>query len=89
VGLRRHRGLGRAARHEPAELHPQGRRDREPFHIQQAKQIRAYHPAWKEAGHAHTPRVSVSRSTFPLLDDRDRAYFGRAARRATRSASST
>ncbi len=49
----------------------------EPFHIQQAKQIRAYRAAWKEAGHPRTPRVSVSRSIFPLLDDRDRAYFGR------------
>ena len=49
----------------------------EPFHIQQAGHIRAYHAAWKAAGHARTPRVSVSRSIFPLLDDRDRAYFGR------------
>ncbi|MFT8244332.1 LLM class flavin-dependent oxidoreductase [Roseomonas sp. BN140053] len=49
----------------------------EPFHVQQARQIRAFHDAWKEAGHARTPRVSVSRSIFPLLDDRDRAYFGR------------
>jgi alkanesulfonate monooxygenase SsuD/methylene tetrahydromethanopterin reductase-like flavin-dependent oxidoreductase (luciferase family) len=49
----------------------------EPFHIQQAKQIRAFREAWKEAGHAHTPRTSVSRSIFPLIDDRDRIYFGR------------
>lgn len=49
----------------------------EPFHIQQAKQIRAYREAWKEAGHTRTPRVSVSRSIFALVDDRDRAYFGR------------
>lgn len=48
----------------------------EPFHIQQAKQIRAYREAWKEAGHTRTPRVSVSRSIFALIDDRDRAYFG-------------
>lgn len=48
----------------------------EPFHIQQARQIRAYREAWKEAGHARTPRVSVSRSIFALVDDRDRAYFG-------------
>ena len=27
----------------------------EPFHIQQAKQIRAYRDAWKEAGHTRTP----------------------------------
>src|SRR5690554_693273 len=34
----------------------------QPFHIQQAEQIRAYRAAWKEAGHTRTPRVSVSRS---------------------------
>ncbi|MGH6926572.1 MAG: LLM class flavin-dependent oxidoreductase [Propylenella sp.] len=49
----------------------------EPFHIQQAKQIRAYRAAWKAAGHARSPRVSVSRSIFALVDDRDRMYFGR------------
>ncbi|MFP1914330.1 LLM class flavin-dependent oxidoreductase [Lonsdalea quercina] len=48
----------------------------EPFHIQQAKQIRAYRDAWKAAGHPREPRVSVSRSIFALVDDRDRAYFG-------------
>jgi alkanesulfonate monooxygenase SsuD/methylene tetrahydromethanopterin reductase-like flavin-dependent oxidoreductase (luciferase family) len=48
----------------------------EPFHIQQAKQIRAYRAAWKEAGHSRQPRISVSRSIFALVDDRDRAYFG-------------
>jgi alkanesulfonate monooxygenase SsuD/methylene tetrahydromethanopterin reductase-like flavin-dependent oxidoreductase (luciferase family) len=47
-----------------------------PFHIQQAEQIRAYREAWKAAGHTRTPRVSVSRSIFALVDDRDRAYFG-------------
>jgi alkanesulfonate monooxygenase SsuD/methylene tetrahydromethanopterin reductase-like flavin-dependent oxidoreductase (luciferase family) len=49
----------------------------EPFHVQQAAQIRAFRNAWKEAGHAREPRVSVSRSIFALIDDRDRAYFGR------------
>jgi alkanesulfonate monooxygenase SsuD/methylene tetrahydromethanopterin reductase-like flavin-dependent oxidoreductase (luciferase family) len=48
----------------------------EPFHVQQARQIRAYREAWKEAGHERAPRVSVSRSIFALMDDRDRAYFG-------------
>ncbi len=42
----------------------------EPLHIQQRKQIEAYRDAWKDAGHARTPRV----------DDRDRAYFGHDAR---------
>ncbi len=45
--------------------------------MQQAAQIRAYRAAWQEAGHTRTPRVSVSRSIFALIDDRDRAYFGR------------
>jgi alkanesulfonate monooxygenase SsuD/methylene tetrahydromethanopterin reductase-like flavin-dependent oxidoreductase (luciferase family) len=48
-----------------------------PFHVQQAEQIRLYRTAWKEAGHTRTPRVSVSRSIFALVDDRDRMYFGR------------
>jgi alkanesulfonate monooxygenase SsuD/methylene tetrahydromethanopterin reductase-like flavin-dependent oxidoreductase (luciferase family) len=48
-----------------------------PFHVQQAEQIRLYREAWKAAGHKRTPRVSVSRSIFALVDDRDRMYFGR------------
>ncbi|HLY87734.1 MAG TPA: LLM class flavin-dependent oxidoreductase, partial [Acetobacteraceae bacterium] len=48
----------------------------EPFHIQQAAQIRAFRKAWNKAGHTREPRVSVSRSIFALVDDRDRAYFG-------------
>src|SRR6476661_4538327 len=52
----------------------------EPLHIQQRKQIEAYREAWKEAGHRRTPRASVSRSIFPLVDDRDRAYFGQDGR---------
>ena len=47
-----------------------------PFHLQQADQIRAFREAWKAAGHTREPRVSVSRSIFALVDDRDRAYFG-------------
>ena len=49
----------------------------EPLHVQQRKQIEAYRAAWKAAGHRREPRVSVSRSIFALVDDRDRAYFGR------------
>jgi alkanesulfonate monooxygenase SsuD/methylene tetrahydromethanopterin reductase-like flavin-dependent oxidoreductase (luciferase family) len=49
----------------------------EPFHIQQAAQIKAYRSAWKEAGHEREPRVSVSRSIVAIMDDRDRTYFGR------------
>ncbi len=47
-----------------------------PFHIQQAEQIRAYREAFKAAGHTRTPRVSVSRSIFALVNDMDRTYFG-------------
>jgi alkanesulfonate monooxygenase SsuD/methylene tetrahydromethanopterin reductase-like flavin-dependent oxidoreductase (luciferase family) len=52
----------------------------EPLHVQQRKQIEAYRAAWQEAGHVRTPRVSVSRSIFPIVDDRDRAFFGRGRR---------
>jgi alkanesulfonate monooxygenase SsuD/methylene tetrahydromethanopterin reductase-like flavin-dependent oxidoreductase (luciferase family) len=48
-----------------------------PFHELQAEQIRRYREAWTAAGHEREPRVSVSRSIFALVDDRDRAYFGR------------
>ena len=52
----------------------------EPLHVQQRKQIETYREAWKEAGHAREPRVSVSRSIFALVNDLDRAYFGRDGR---------
>ena len=42
----------------------------------QADQIARYRAAWKQAGHGWTPRVSVSRSIFPLVSDRDRQLFG-------------
>jgi len=49
----------------------------QPLHVQQTEQIEAFREAWKTAGHERQPRVSVSRSIFALVDDRDRAYFGR------------
>lgn len=49
----------------------------EPFHVQQARQIRIYRKAWADAGHKREPRVSVSRSIFPIMNDLDRMYFGR------------
>lgn len=48
----------------------------EPFHVQQANQIRKFREAWKAAGHTRTPRVSVSRSIFAIMNDMDRMYFG-------------
>ncbi|WP_139723173.1 LLM class flavin-dependent oxidoreductase [Serinicoccus chungangensis] len=47
-----------------------------PFHQLQAEQIHVFHEAWRAAGHTGTPRTSVSRSIFPLVDERDHAYFG-------------
>ena len=50
-----------------------------PFHQLQAEQIQRFRDAWKAAGHQREPRVSVSRSIFPIVNDLDRAYFGREA----------
>jgi alkanesulfonate monooxygenase SsuD/methylene tetrahydromethanopterin reductase-like flavin-dependent oxidoreductase (luciferase family) len=50
-----------------------------PFHQLQAEQIDRFRKAWADAGHVREPRVSVSRSIFPIVDDLDRAYFGREA----------
>ncbi len=47
-----------------------------PFHQLQAEQIQRFRDAWKAAGHEREPRVSVSRSIFPVVSDLDRAYFG-------------
>ena len=64
-----------------------------PFHQLQAEQIQRFRDAWTAAGHEREPRVSVSRSIFPIVNDLDRAYFGREARqpgpgRATSTAAS-
>src|ERR1700736_6374365 len=50
-----------------------------PFHIQQAEQIRMYKEAWKKAGYQREARVSVSRSIFALVTEQDRYYFGQQA----------
>jgi alkanesulfonate monooxygenase SsuD/methylene tetrahydromethanopterin reductase-like flavin-dependent oxidoreductase (luciferase family) len=47
-----------------------------PFHRLQAEQIERFRTAWQAAGHPREPRVSVSRSVFPVVNDRDHAYFG-------------
>ena len=46
-----------------------------PFHQLQAEQIQRYRDAWKAAGHDREPRVSVSRSIFPIVNDLDRQFF--------------
>ncbi|GAA1482512.1 LLM class flavin-dependent oxidoreductase [Gordonia sinesedis] len=48
-----------------------------PFHQLQAEQIELFRKKWEEMGWPREPRVSVSRSIFAIVDDRDRAYFGR------------
>ena len=53
-----------------------------PFHQLQAEQIARFRSAWKAAGHAREPRVSVSRSIMPLVTATDHAYFG-SERRST------
>jgi len=50
--------------------------DGRPFDILQAEQIDRFRAAWKEAGHPGTPRVSVSRSVFPITTAEDQMYFG-------------
>lgn len=47
----------------------------EPFHVQQAKQLRAFKDAWKKAGHDFEPRTLVTRSIMPIVNDLDRQYF--------------
>ncbi|SNS78056.1 LLM class flavin-dependent oxidoreductase [Rhodococcoides kyotonense] len=48
-----------------------------PFHQLQAEQIERFRKRWADAQHTFEPRVSVSRSIFPIVNDVDRAYFGR------------
>ncbi|MBN9156721.1 LLM class flavin-dependent oxidoreductase [Microbacterium sp.] len=48
----------------------------QPFHELQREQIELFRTAYKDTGHTGAPRVSVSRSVFPLVSDQDRAYFG-------------
>ena len=46
-----------------------------PFHELQAEQIQRFRDAWTAAGHEREPRVSVSRSIFPIVSDLDRQFF--------------
>ncbi len=48
----------------------------QPFHELQREQIERYRTAYREAGHTGTPRVSVSRSVFPIVNEQDELYFG-------------
>lgn len=55
-----------------------------PFDELQAEQIAMYREAWASAGHARTPRVSVSRSILPIIDEETQYYFGVQAQGAQR-----
>ncbi|MCR2809352.1 MULTISPECIES: LLM class flavin-dependent oxidoreductase [unclassified Microbacterium] len=48
----------------------------QPFDQLQAQQIDTFRAAWRDAGHPGEPRVSVSRSIFPLTTAEDELYFG-------------
>jgi alkanesulfonate monooxygenase SsuD/methylene tetrahydromethanopterin reductase-like flavin-dependent oxidoreductase (luciferase family) len=50
--------------------------DGRPLDILQAEQIDAFRTAWRDAGHAGTPRVSVSRSIIPITTAQEELYFG-------------
>jgi alkanesulfonate monooxygenase SsuD/methylene tetrahydromethanopterin reductase-like flavin-dependent oxidoreductase (luciferase family) len=50
--------------------------DGRPFDILQAEQIDAFRTEWRSAGHAGEPRVSVSRSIFPITTAEEQMYFG-------------
>ena len=55
-----------------------------PFDQLQAEQIQLFRDAWAAAGHSHQPRVSVSRSILPIVDDEDNRYFAGSALRDSR-----
>ena len=48
----------------------------QPFHELQREQIERYRDAYRAAGHTRAPRVSVSRSVFPIVTEQDELYFG-------------
>jgi alkanesulfonate monooxygenase SsuD/methylene tetrahydromethanopterin reductase-like flavin-dependent oxidoreductase (luciferase family) len=47
-----------------------------PFDELQAEQIAIFRSAWADAGWEREPRISVSRSVFPIATDVDRRLFG-------------
>lgn len=48
----------------------------QPFHELQREQIDRFRAEYREAGHVGTPRVGVSRSIFPIVNEQDELYFG-------------
>ena len=72
-----HGGMGGQARHEPAKLDAQDRRERKAV-PRPASRADPGLPRGVERGRAHADAAGVgfSRSIFALVDDRDRMYFG-------------
>ncbi|WP_432842035.1 LLM class flavin-dependent oxidoreductase [Dactylosporangium sp. CA-092794] len=52
-----------------------------PFDELQAEQIGLFRRTWEQSGWQRTPRVSVTRSVLPIIDDETRLYFGARSRR--------
>ena len=79
VGRRyqRHGGMGGEARHEPAKLDTQDRRKRKAVPRSAGRTDPALPRGVESSGSHAKPRMSVTRSIFALVDERDRAYFGR------------
>jgi hypothetical protein len=68
--------MGGNAGDEPASSTLKDDETGEPFHIQQAKQIRAYREAWAEAGHTHAAGFGQPQH-FALMNDRPDVFrFG-------------
>ena len=90
AGTRADRRVDRRAGHEPDELDPAHRGHRRPV-PPAAGRADPDVPRRLDGRRATsaTPRVSVSRSIFPIVSDLDRAYFGREPAARTRSATST
>jgi alkanesulfonate monooxygenase SsuD/methylene tetrahydromethanopterin reductase-like flavin-dependent oxidoreductase (luciferase family) len=55
-----------------------------PFDQLQAEQIQLFREAWTAAGHSREPRISVSRSVLPIVDEEDNRYFAGSALRDSR-----
>ena len=48
----------------------------QPLDVLQREQIDVFKAAYREAGHGGSPRVSVSRSVFPIVTQQDEMFFG-------------
>jgi alkanesulfonate monooxygenase SsuD/methylene tetrahydromethanopterin reductase-like flavin-dependent oxidoreductase (luciferase family) len=60
---------------EPHELDAAHRRHRRALPPAAGRADPAVRDAWKTAGHDREPRVSVSRSIFPIVNDLDKQLF--------------